>query len=154
MGLNNDPFVVVQEFELDPYGFIHPEVIRLPDDGTSLVVLTVDVCVKQPQKTQILLDSMIQIAVDDFGFNTLSTFEVTYDLLRNGDVIATINDEIDYAEPDDLLKNTNLPRFPIVDNNPSFGTNTYELACTNVIGGASIAIFVGSRSLKASVFTL
>ncbi|NDI35634.1 hypothetical protein [Chengkuizengella sediminis] len=154
MGLNKEPLVVVQMFVLDPYGFIDPDVIRLPDDGTSQVILTVDVCVKEPQETQVLLESMIQIAVDDFEFNTLTTFEVIYELLRNGDVIATINDEIDYSKPDDFFRHTNLPNFSLVDNNPSLGINTYELVCTNVIGGASIAIFAGSRSLKATVFTL
>ncbi|NDI37175.1 hypothetical protein [Chengkuizengella sediminis] len=29
---------------------------------------------------------------------------------------------------------TNFPNFPIVDNNPSAGINTYELVCTRVFG--------------------
>ncbi|WP_160647734.1 hypothetical protein, partial [Chengkuizengella marina] len=101
-------------------------------------------------KTQVSLDSMAQIAFDAIQFS--ATFKVTYDILRNDTVIATINDEMDYEASPDFVKHTNFPNFPILDNNPSPGINTYELRITRVSTDGVDEIFVGSRSLKATVF--
>ncbi|NBI30921.1 hypothetical protein [Chengkuizengella marina] len=160
MGLNKGPFVVAQCFSvLDPYD-VNAGAIPLPDPfptETPVVVATVDVCVTQPQKTQVSLDSMVQIAANgNVAGASSASFEVTYELFRNNVVIATIIDEMDYVPtgsfPDDG-RHTNFPNFPVLDNNPSAGINTYDLVCTNK-GGSFPPIFAASRSLKATVFTL
>ncbi|NBI30972.1 hypothetical protein [Chengkuizengella marina] len=154
MGLKKGPFVVADTVSVaDPYNGSDPDVISLPIDGTPQVVATVDVCVTQPQKTQVSLDSMAQIAVvadtsDDGG---PITFEVTYEIQRNGEIIATINDEMDYQSQGPDGRHTNFPNFPILDCNPSAGINTYDLRCTRVTANEVNVedIFVASRSLKA-----
>ncbi|MFS1512538.1 hypothetical protein VQL36_08895 [Chengkuizengella sp. SCS-71B] len=154
MGLDKGPFVVAHTFSvLEPYDSGAENIIVLPNDGDFEIVATVEVCVKQPQKTQVSLDSMAQIAVDN-NFITSVTFEVTYELFRNGVVIATINDEMDY-QPNTGGRHTNFPNFPVIDNNPSGGINTYDLKITRVSTNfPQINIFVASRSLKATVFTV
>ncbi|MFS1511779.1 hypothetical protein VQL36_04980 [Chengkuizengella sp. SCS-71B] len=153
MGLKKGSFVVADTVSVDdPYDEDSPGVIRLIQ-SVPTVVATVDVCVKEPQKTQVSLDSMTQIAVfNPSGAITSVTFEVKYEVMRNGMTLATINDEMDYIPtgPAPDGRHTNFPNFPILDNNPSIGINTYDLVCTNVIGPTPV--FVGSRSLKATVF--
>ncbi|NDI33614.1 hypothetical protein [Chengkuizengella sediminis] len=126
--------------------------IQLDALNTPTVILSVDVYVKQPQRTQVSLDSMAQIAVD--GNNTgATTFEETYEILRNDVVIATINDLMDY-EGANFGRHTNFPNFPLVDDNPSARINKYELRVTRVAPDTGVIfIFVASRSLKATVFT-
>ncbi|MFS1512529.1 hypothetical protein VQL36_08845 [Chengkuizengella sp. SCS-71B] len=152
MGLKKGPFVVAQTFSvLDPYDPADENIIVLLSDGDFEIVATVDVCVTQPKKTQICIDSMAQIAV----ISEDSTFELTYELLRNGIVIATINDEMDYEPPLGTDgRHTNFPNFPLVDNKSSAGINKYELRVTRVStsGAEDLVVFVGSRSLKATVF--
>ncbi|NDI37184.1 hypothetical protein [Chengkuizengella sediminis] len=153
MGLKKGPFVVAQTFSvLDPYDPASENIIVLPDDGDFEIVATVDVCVKQPQKTQVSLDSMAQIAI--LAFENPVTFEVRYEIMRNGTIIATINDEMDYDNSNNTERHTNFPNFPILDDNPSIGINTYELKVTRVSTFSVEDIFVASRSLKATVFTL
>ncbi|WP_162037069.1 hypothetical protein [Chengkuizengella sediminis] len=108
-------------------------------------------CVKQPKRTQVSLESMTQIAVRSTDQLSV-TFEVTYEILRNGEVIATINDEMDYAKPGGLedFRHTNFPNFPIVDNNPRAGINKYDLRCTFESGTGVRNIFATSRSLKVT----
>ncbi|NDI33613.1 hypothetical protein [Chengkuizengella sediminis] len=167
MGLKKGPFVVAQTFSVeDAYG--GTGAITLAADGDSEIVATVDVCIKEPQKTQVSLDSMAQIAVggtpppppappsvasDPVILNVSVTFEVRYEILRNGNVIATINDEMDY-EGVAAGRHTNFPNFPIVDDNPRAGINTYDLKVTRVSTSFVDDIFVASRSLKATVITL
>ncbi|NDI34900.1 hypothetical protein [Chengkuizengella sediminis] len=154
MGLNKGPFVVAQSFSVeDPYdvdaGAIDLNVMP------QTVVATVDVCVNKPTKTQVSLDSMVQIAVmSSVRISSLpsQTFEVLIEILRNGKVLATINDEMDYEIAGEG-RHTNFPNFPLVDNNPSAGINTYDLRCT-LVSGMSASVFAASRSLKATVFTL
>ncbi|MFS1512532.1 hypothetical protein VQL36_08865 [Chengkuizengella sp. SCS-71B] len=153
MELEKGPFVVAQSVSVDdPYDDTDPNVIILPIDGSPVDVLTVDVCVKQPQKTQVSLDSMGQIAafIASAGANS---FEVKYEILRNNNSIAIINDEMDYQGANER-RHTNFPNFPVVDNNPNAGINTYVLQCTQVSASGPSLIAVGSRSLKATVFTL
>ncbi|NBI31026.1 hypothetical protein [Chengkuizengella marina] len=155
MGLKKGPFVVAQTFSvLDPYDPAAENIIVLPNDGDFEIVATVDVCVKNPKKTQVSLDSMVQIAVvadtDDGGGPV--TFELTYEIQRNGEIIATINDEMDYQSPGPDGRHTNFPNFPIVDNNPRAGINTYDLKVTRVSTFAVDDVFVASRSLKATLF--
>ncbi|NBI28163.1 hypothetical protein [Chengkuizengella marina] len=148
MGLKKGPFVVAQTFSvLNPYG--GTDAITLAADGDFEIVATVDVCVTQPQKTQVSLDSMAQIAIETQENPT--TFEVTYEILRNGTAMATINNEMDYASPS-LQRHTNFPNFPVLDNCPSAGINTYDLKITRVATSNVTNIFVASRSLKATVF--
>ncbi|NDI37176.1 hypothetical protein [Chengkuizengella sediminis] len=155
MGLKKGTFVVAQTFSvLDPYDSASKNIIELSNDGDFAIVATVDVCVKNPQRTQVSLDSMAQIAVRA----TDSTFEVTYEILRNGIVIATINDEMDFVPASFMGQNgrhTNFPNFPLLlDNYPSAGINKYELRVTRVLTSEiEDEIFVASRSLKATVFT-
>ncbi|NBI28329.1 hypothetical protein [Chengkuizengella marina] len=157
MGLKKGPFVVAQTFSvLDPYDPAAENIIVLPNDGDFEIVATVDVCVTQPKNTQVSLDSMAQIAVianSGSGFSS-TTFEVKYELLRNGDCIAIINDEMDYSNPLDTdFRHTNFPNFPVLDINPSLGINKYVLRCTRVVPDFDVQdIFVASRSLKATVF--
>ncbi|MFS1512524.1 hypothetical protein VQL36_08820 [Chengkuizengella sp. SCS-71B] len=99
-------------------------------------------------RTQVSLDSMAQIAVDAA---TSSPFGVLYNILRNGDLIATINDEMDYVVANEG-RHTNFPNFPILDNNPSAGINTYDLVCILSLSGGANVTYVASRSLKATVF--
>ncbi|MFS1512542.1 hypothetical protein VQL36_08915 [Chengkuizengella sp. SCS-71B] len=151
MGLKKESIVIAQTFSvLDPYDPEAENIIVLLNNGDFAIVATVDVCVKDPQKTQVCIDSMVQIAVNNDDGPPSVTFEVTYELLRNGTIIATINDEMDYEAGD---RHTNFPNFPLVDNNPSTGINTYELRITRVSTNAQGDIFVASRSLKATVFT-
>ncbi|NBI28222.1 hypothetical protein [Chengkuizengella marina] len=148
MGLKKVPFVVDNTVSVDdPYNFGDPKVILLLDDPT--VVLSVDVCVKQPQKTKVLLDSMAQIAVRDGGIPI--SFEVSFELLRNGTRIALINDEMDYVPAGSTGRHTNFPNLPLVDNDPSPGINKYDVVCTLVSNISGASIFVGSRSLKATI---
>ncbi|NDI33442.1 hypothetical protein [Chengkuizengella sediminis] len=152
MGLKKEPFVVAETFSvLDPYDPASENIIVLSNDGDFEIVATVDVCVKQPQRTQVSLDSFAQIAVEPGADDDPQTFEVTYELLRNGDPIVTIDDEMDYVHAG-TGRHTNFPNFPLVDNNPSAGINRYDLVCTRISGPSFI--FVASRSLKATVFTL
>ncbi|MFS1513385.1 hypothetical protein VQL36_13205 [Chengkuizengella sp. SCS-71B] len=137
---------------LDVYNTSDPNVINLTPANPSAVVSTVDVCVKQPQKTQVSIDTMAQIAV--LGLTLMGqTFEVTYELLRNDTVIATINDEMDY-ESVVQGRHTNFPSFPLVDDNPIAGLNTYDIRCTSVTRPTLGFVLIGSRSLKATVFIL
>ncbi|NBI27804.1 hypothetical protein [Chengkuizengella marina] len=153
MGLKNDPFVVADTVSvLDVYNTSDPNVINLTPANPSAVVSTVDVCIKQPQKTQVSIDSMAQIAV--LGLTMMGqTFAVTYELLRNDTVIATINDEMDY-ESVVQGRHNNFPNSPLVDDNPIAGINTYDLRCTSVTRPTVGFVLIGSRSLKATVFTL
>ncbi|MDP5274023.1 hypothetical protein [Chengkuizengella axinellae] len=150
MGLDRVPFIVADTVSVDdPYTF-DPNVIQLPFDGTPVDVLSVDVCVSH--KTQIKLDTMAQIAV--LGLTMIDqTFEVTYQIIRNDDCVSMISDEMDYDSVVDG-RHMNFPNFPLVDKNPSLGMNTYHLRCTSVITPTVGFVFVGSRSLKATVFTL
>ncbi|MFS1511195.1 hypothetical protein VQL36_01975 [Chengkuizengella sp. SCS-71B] len=149
MGLKKGSFVVADTVSVDdPYDINDPNVINLVGDAPT-VVASVDVCIKQPQKTQVSLDSMAQIAVIDEEANV--TFEVIYEILRNDTTIATINDEMDYVTANQG-RHTNFPNFPLVDNNPSAGLNTYNLRCTLVTPPPEGSLTVGSRSLKATVF--
>ncbi|MDP5274019.1 hypothetical protein [Chengkuizengella axinellae] len=159
MGLNKGPFVVDQSVSVDdPYDRNDPDVISIPTPGDSEEVLTVDVCVKQPHKTQVLLDSMVQVAVratlSPFPVNV--TFVVEYELERNGTTIASITNEMDYlavgSTPGVNGRHNNFPNFPLVDENPNQGNNTYVLRCTNFSPNPSPFITIGSRSLKASLF--
>ncbi|NDI33616.1 hypothetical protein [Chengkuizengella sediminis] len=154
MGLKQEPFVVAQSFSVvDPYDPDDPNIIDLSNTLDPKTVATVDVCVKNPQKTQVSIDSMAQIAVG--ATQSSETFKVTYEIMRNGTTIATINDEMDYVPTGsfpDAGRHTNFPNFPVLDNNPSAGINTYDLVCTRL--SATSFIFVASRSLKATVFTL
>ncbi|MDP5274013.1 hypothetical protein [Chengkuizengella axinellae] len=155
MGLEKGPFVVAKSVSVegDPYNPDTQGVILLPTDGSFVDVLTIDVCVKQPLKTRVIIDSMTQIAV----ITADGTFEVKYELLRkssgNSDVLATINDEMDY-QITNLRRHTNFPNFPIVDKNPSHGINTYVLRCTDLKCMIEFPPRVASRSLKATVITL
>ncbi|MFS1513961.1 hypothetical protein VQL36_16165 [Chengkuizengella sp. SCS-71B] len=172
MGLKKGPSVVADTVSVDdPYSEAAGAIL-LAADGDFEIVATVEVCVKQPQRTQVSIDSMAQIALEedvgqiaaideDSDLGVLMsgpvTFEVTYEILRNGDVIATINDEMDYEAPVGTTgRHTNFPNFPIVDNNPRAGINTYALKITRVFVTepvkAVINVFVASRSLKATVF--
>ncbi|NDI35657.1 hypothetical protein [Chengkuizengella sediminis] len=153
MGLDKGSFVVAQTFSvLDVYNTSDPNVINLTPANPSAVVATVDVCVKQPQKTQVSIDSMAQIAV--LGLTMMGqTFEVTYELLRNDTVIATINDEMDYESVVNGRHN-NFPNFPLVNDNPIAGLNTYDIRCTSVTRPTLGFVLIGSRSLKATVFTV
>ncbi|NDI34641.1 hypothetical protein [Chengkuizengella sediminis] len=159
MGLNKGPFVAADTVSvLNPYGGTGS--ITLAADGDSEIVATVDVCVTQPEKTQVSLDSMTQIAVtrlsptsDPVILNVSVTFEVRYEILRNGNVIATINDEMDYEAAGEG-RHTNFPNFPILDDNPNAGINTYDLKVTRVSTSVVEDIFVASRSLKATVMGL
>ncbi|MFS1511364.1 hypothetical protein VQL36_02855 [Chengkuizengella sp. SCS-71B] len=156
MGLKKGPFVVADTVSVDdPYSEA-AGAIKLPFGvpPVPIVINTVDVCIKQTEKTQVSLNSMTQIAVlasTDIGGPV--TFEVIYEIQRNGEVIATIHDKMDYFSPFFGGRITNFPNFPTVDNNPNKGMNTYELRCTRAtIDEISVAeIFVASRSLKATV---
>ncbi|MFS1512520.1 hypothetical protein VQL36_08800 [Chengkuizengella sp. SCS-71B] len=156
MGLKKESFAVADTVSvLNPYNFGDPDVIRIPFDGTPVNVLTVDVCVKQPQGTQVSIDSMAQIVVvgqTEPGEGV--TFEVRYEILRNGNIIATINDEMDYLPPSAPERYTNFPNFPVVDNSPIVGINTYDLRCTllSQTGVSLNDLGAASRSLKATVF--
>ncbi|MFS1511737.1 hypothetical protein VQL36_05460 [Chengkuizengella sp. SCS-71B] len=157
MGLNKGPFVVAQSFSVEnPYGGEGSIELPFPDpDEVPVVVATVDVCVQQPQKTQVSIDSMTQIAViGNPGLDSIS-FEVKYEILRNGTTIATINDEMDYAKPNSIeFRHTNFPNFPLVDEDPDPGINKYDLRCTFLSFFGVNSIFAGSRSLKATVITI
>ncbi|NDI37183.1 hypothetical protein [Chengkuizengella sediminis] len=159
MGLKKGPFIVADTVSvLDAYD-VNAGAILLPSTipPTPLVVATVDVCVKHPQNIQVSLDTMAQIAVTAAGGDVSATFEVTYEILRNGEVIATINDEMDYVPTSTTPpgRHTNFPNFPLVDNNPSAGINTYDLRCTRVTPDENIQLlFIASRSIKATVITL
>ncbi|MFS1511919.1 hypothetical protein VQL36_05715 [Chengkuizengella sp. SCS-71B] len=153
MGLKKGAFVVDDTVSVDdPYDTTDPNMIQL-DTNDPITVATVDVCVEQPQRTQVSLDSMAQIAVANINTGATSlTFEVKYEIIRNGTTLAIINDEMDYVPTGtfpDGGRHTNFPNFPILDNNPIGGINTYDLVCTNVSGPS--LTFVGSRSLKATV---
>ncbi|MDP5274144.1 hypothetical protein [Chengkuizengella axinellae] len=161
MGLEKETFVTAQSFSIeDPFDPTEENVISIPTPGSSEEVLTVDVCVKQPHKTHVLLDSMAQVAVratlSPFPVNV--TFVVEYELERNGTRIASITDEMDYlavgSTPGVNGRHNNFPNFPLVDENPDPGNNTYVLRCTNSSPNPSPFITIGSRSLKAAVITL
>ncbi|MFS1513391.1 hypothetical protein VQL36_13235 [Chengkuizengella sp. SCS-71B] len=155
MGLKKGILVVADTVSVDdPYDPGDENIIILSNDGDFEIVATVDVCVKDPQKTQVCIDSMAQIAICNDDGPPSVTFEVTYELLRNGTTIATISDEMDYARAGADGRHTNFPNFPLVDNNPCAGINTYELRITRVSTNAEGDIFVASRSLKATVFTV
>ncbi|MFS1512501.1 hypothetical protein VQL36_08705 [Chengkuizengella sp. SCS-71B] len=151
MGLKKGPFVVADTVSVDdPYGgegtIVLPVQIATP-------VATINFCVKNPQKTQISLDSMVQIAVLAISTGVARDFAVTYEIIRNNETtIALINDEMDYLAVNEG-RHTNFPNFPVLDNNPSAGINTYELVCTRT-AGSKLTIFAGSRSIKATVFTV
>ncbi|NDI35653.1 hypothetical protein [Chengkuizengella sediminis] len=155
MGLKKGPFVVADTVSVDgdPYSSTTKGVIEL--GPSPEIVATVDVCVTEPQKTQVSLDSMAQIAVIDR--NTVGnpiTFEVKYEILRNDTVIATINDKMDYETIGDPSRHTNFPSFPVLDNHPGVGMNRYELRVARIETPEVGSIFVASRSLKATVFTV
>ncbi|NDI34531.1 hypothetical protein [Chengkuizengella sediminis] len=146
MGIKEEPFVESQSVSVeDPYSFTDPNVFVL-SLGVSEVVLSVDVYVKQPQKTQVTLDSMVQIAVPGIGGGSPDMFGLTYEIQQNGTTIATINDEMDFVS---VRRHINFPNFPVLDNNPNIGINTYDLVCTST---ADATIIIASRSLKATVF--
>ncbi|MDP5274007.1 hypothetical protein [Chengkuizengella axinellae] len=153
MGLKEEPFVVVQSFSIeDPYNIFNPEpnlIILDPNDPTE--VLCIDVCINQPDKTQVSIDSMTQIAVRAGSF--IVDFEVLYEIVANDTVIARINDEMSYQSAIDIGRHTNFPNFSVVDKNPRAGNNTYKLICTNLAGDPS-SILAASRSLKATVIPL
>ncbi|NDI34053.1 hypothetical protein [Chengkuizengella sediminis] len=115
-----------------------------------------DVCVKYPHKTQVSLDSMVQMGAQaTLQLPTDVTFLFEYELLRNGDPIAMITDEMDYRAVGTSGINgrhMNFPNFPLVDDSPDLGMNTYVLRCTNSSNQPSPLITIGSRSLKATVF--
>ncbi|NBI30920.1 hypothetical protein [Chengkuizengella marina] len=157
MGLKKEPFVVAQSFSVEnPYGGEGAIELPSPIAGVPIprVVATVDVCVTQPMNTQVSLDSMAQIAVVGDPDTSVS-FEVTYEIMRNSTTIATINDEMDYDAVSEG-RHTNFPNFPVLDDSPPAGINTYDLVCTRVTTNEVEVdnIFVGSRSLKATVITL
>ncbi|NDI33615.1 hypothetical protein [Chengkuizengella sediminis] len=152
MGIKDEPFVVAQSVSVegDPYNTDTEGVILLPDDSIPKVVLSVDVCIKQPERTQVCIDTMAQIAV--VGITFLSNpIDMTYEIHRNGNRIAIINDQMEFASNAPGARHTNFPNFPILDNNPYAGINTYDLVCTAVTGFNN---FVASRSLKVTVFTV
>ncbi|NDI35643.1 hypothetical protein [Chengkuizengella sediminis] len=159
MGLNKGPFVVADTVSVvgNPYDENTEGIIELPDvGGLAVVVLSIDVPVKQPKRTKVSIDSMVQVATTSFDPDLpVTSFKMTYEILRNDIVIATINDEMDYATANEG-RHTNFPNFPIVDNYPSTGINKYELRCERDINNEEnlFDIFVASRSLKATVFTL
>ncbi|MDP5273244.1 hypothetical protein [Chengkuizengella axinellae] len=150
MGLNKEVFIVAKSVSVvDPYDDSDPDVIQLPVDGSFVDVLSVDVCVKNSKRTQVSLDSFAQIAMtggDGAGGATL--LSVTYEILRSNTILATINNTMDYASVN-LGRHTNFPNFPVVDEEPNVGINTYILRCSSG-GGPNVA----SRSLKAIVITL
>ncbi|MFS1512523.1 hypothetical protein VQL36_08815 [Chengkuizengella sp. SCS-71B] len=148
MGLKKGSFVVADTVSVDdPYDISDPNVIELTALDPSADVLTIDVCVKS-KNTKVCIDSMAQIAILDISSNFV-TFEITYEILRNDTVIATINDEMDY-ESVVQGRHTNFPNFPIVDDTPDLGVNRYVLRCTDELCLSRVT--VGSRSLKATVF--
>ncbi|NDI35649.1 hypothetical protein [Chengkuizengella sediminis] len=153
MGIKDEPFVVAQSVSVDDAYSTTAGAIELDPDMPT-VVATVDVCVKQPENTQVSLDSMAQIAVVGDP-DTAVSFEVTYEIMRNSTTIATINDEMDYDAVSEG-RHTNFPNFPVLDDSPPAGINTYDLVCTRVTTNEVEVdnIFVGSRSLKATVITL
>ncbi|MDP5274972.1 hypothetical protein [Chengkuizengella axinellae] len=147
MGLNKGPFVEGVSVSVDdPYG--GTDSISL-GSGTR-DVLTLEVCVKDPEKTQVSIDSMAQVAVRASGTPSSVTFEVLFEVLANGVTLGSINDLMDYQAVSNGEHN-NFPNFPLLDENPIAGINTYILRCTQVQGPS---IFVGSRSLTATVFTV
>ncbi|MDP5274332.1 hypothetical protein [Chengkuizengella axinellae] len=153
MGLDKGPFVVADTVSVDdPYGgegtIVLPSSIATP-------VATINFCVKNPLKTQVSLDSMVQIAVlPTFPPGSAIEFAVTYQVIRDDNqIIASLNDEMDYITAVANGRHTNFPNFPVLDENPHTGINTYELVCTRT-AGQTLVIFAGSRSLKATVFTL
>ncbi|NDI33617.1 hypothetical protein [Chengkuizengella sediminis] len=152
MGLNKGPFVVADTVSVEgsPYTMQTEGVVSLPSDGTPIDVLSVDVCV---HGSQVCIDSMIQVAVGMSNFGN-TTFSVKYDILRNGDCIATINDEMDYEAVPADGRHTNFPSIPVVDENPVSGLNKYVLRCTNQSPLPFPNVFIGSRSLKASVIPI
>ncbi|MDP5275380.1 hypothetical protein [Chengkuizengella axinellae] len=156
MGLNKGPFIVSKSISVDdPYDTTDPDVILLPKDppGSFEDVLTIDVCVKQPGKTKVRIDSMAQIAVNISTTEDVTPFQVTYEVLRNNQRIALINDQMQYdTSSDDVDRHNNFPNYPIIDNNPDPGINQYVLRCTDVLCVARIDVTVGSRSLVATVF--
>ncbi|MDP5272664.1 hypothetical protein [Chengkuizengella axinellae] len=156
MGLKDEPFVVIDTVSVvgNIYGSGGDLIFLEPNDPTT--VATVDVCVKQPEKTQVCIDSMVQFAVGGTGgVGSDVTFQVLYEIHRNGDVIARINDEMDF-ELAGGRGQTNFPNFPVVDNDPIGGINTYDLVCTRdtTNENAVAVINAASRSLKATVITL
>ncbi|MDP5274973.1 hypothetical protein [Chengkuizengella axinellae] len=148
MGLDKGPFVEGVSVSVDdPYG--GTDSINL-NNGT-VDVLILEVCVKDPEKTQVSIDSMAQIAVEN-GATGPTTFEVLYEVLANGVTLGSINDLMDYeAVVANSGQHNNFPNFPLLDENPIAGINTYILRCTEVQGPS---VFVGSRSLTATVFTV
>ncbi|MFS1512502.1 hypothetical protein VQL36_08710 [Chengkuizengella sp. SCS-71B] len=151
MSLKQEPFVVAQSVSVegDPYNTNTEGVILLPDDSIPKVVLSVDVCIKQPDRTQVCIDTMAQIAVIGITFIG-NSFDIKYEIHRNGGNIATIIDKMDFASnPGD--RHTNFSNFPVLDENPHAGINTYELVCTALTGFNNL---IGSRGLKATVITL
>ncbi|MDP5275128.1 hypothetical protein [Chengkuizengella axinellae] len=154
MGIKEEPFVVAQSVSVDN-PFNDPDVIFL-QGNTPTTVATVDVCVKQPQRTQVCIDSMVQVGVGASTAGNPTTFVMTYELFRNNTPIATINDEMDYSSPpNETFNYTNFPNFPVVDKDPIAGNNSYDLVCTRVTANESEVAFIGigSRSLKATVIT-
>ncbi|MDP5276530.1 hypothetical protein [Chengkuizengella axinellae] len=93
--------------------------------------------------------SMIQIAVGAAsGPDVPTTFEVTYEILRNDDVIATMNDTMDYVSSGGVGRHTNYPNSPIVDRNPSAGMNTYALRCRRVANETNILFILKPKSFS------
>ncbi|NBI28227.1 hypothetical protein [Chengkuizengella marina] len=155
MGLEKGPFVVDNTVSvLDPYG--GEGSIILVQSGMSVTtpipVVSIDVCVKHPQKTKVSLDFLSQVAIEDMDVAT--SFGLLFELQRNSIVIATINDEMDYVPAGSKGRYTNFPNFPLVDDEPDTGMNKYVLILNGLsfLGTENIAMYIGSRSLKATVF--
>ncbi|MFS1511342.1 hypothetical protein VQL36_02720 [Chengkuizengella sp. SCS-71B] len=155
MGLKQKPFVVCDSVSvLDPYG--GEGSIILVQSGmsviTPLTIVSIDVCVRQSQKTKVSLDFLSQAAIEDMGLAT--SFGLVFQLQRNGIVVATINDEMDYVPAGSTGRYTNFSNFPLVDDEPDTGINKYELILNGLsfTGTENIGMYIGSRSLKATVF--
>ncbi|MDP5275094.1 hypothetical protein [Chengkuizengella axinellae] len=157
MGLNKGPFVVVDTVSvLDPYGWEGSITLLLDNviiTPIPVTLLSVDVCVRQPERTQVLLDSFFQNAITISGGD--GVIGVRYQLQRNDTPIAEINDEMDYADVNDG-RHTNFPDFPLVDKTPNRGINKYQLKVVQLAISvpALNSIYIGSRSLKATVIPL
>ncbi|MDP5274020.1 hypothetical protein [Chengkuizengella axinellae] len=110
-------------------------------------------CVRQPERTQVLLDSFFQNAITISGGD--GVIGVLYQLQRNDTPIAEINDLMDYADVNDG-RHTNFPSLSLVDKTPDRGINKYQLKVVQLILSIPVlnSIYVGSRSLKATVITL
>ncbi|MFS1511925.1 hypothetical protein VQL36_05745 [Chengkuizengella sp. SCS-71B] len=143
MSFKKEPFIVcdqsTQSKSLDP--------------DTEITVLTVEVCVPQPQITQVKLDSTVEII--RIPSTTFFFSQVDYRLYKNGMTLASQSD-IASQDLTVILPVNTIDALTWCDNNPDPGLNIYEIRMERITNDeANISsVEARTRGLNASVLFL